>query len=539
MTNTMTESLLGLRRGMPSAVREVETLRVAADFPLSASEKDLSEARNQILRWAERRIGGKLPQPAWDGVSFEHLTGGRAAMATRVISVEADIWAIQVNGPDENVPGRTWTTEVSIGWRAGDGAKLGLRLLVTTGEDQLEIDPAVPGLLQQLASKCDLRILGMPLAAEGWLIGSDDELQDLIALLINPQRRLPVIVATGDERKADHDKPLIDAAALARATLGLAHVVILPARYTLGLTEEFGKTRSVFHGAVRTYLPGFDLDADPYAHRMVLAATLEVPEQARRALRLVKVSAANDSLRRLRLNHDVLSYSAVRSAVMRADVEKRRADGASDGDLLSLAYGEIERLERQLTEAEDWETQLSIEHGAAEERALAAEAALSAANARNDTLTKRLATLGQVVDDPLAIPSSWGDFADWCDTTLADRVVLSPSARRSVRNPTYGQVSVAARCLLWLATECRNRRLIGGGSVSEEVIEDAVRNSACGGDEYEFTFQGRKLTADWHVKSGGNTHDPARCLRIYYCWDPQSRLIVISDMPAHRTTGAS
>ena len=274
-------------------------------------------------------------------------------------------------------------------------------------------------------------------------------------------------------------------------------------------------------------------------HRMVLAATLLVPELAQRALRLVKLSAAKDSLRRLRLNYDVLSYSAVRSAAMRADVEKRRAAGASSSELLKLADDEIFALKQQLAQAEVLQGQFSDEHQAAENRALASEAALLAASSRIDTLNTALRSASVDVDALQPLPSSWADFALWCDTVLAGRVVLSSSASRSVRSPTYSNVGIAARCLLWLANECRNRRMNGGGSLAEENIEDGVRNANCGGDEYKFTFQERKLTADWHIKSGGNTHDPTRCLRIYYCWDEQSQLIVVSDMPAHRTTGAS
>ena len=39
--------------------------------------------------------------------------------------------------------------------------------------------------------------------------------------------------------------------------------------------------------------------------------------------------------------------------------------------------------------------------------------------------------------------------------------------------------------------------------------------------------------------SGGNTRDPSRCLRIYYCFDEQTQQIIVSDMPAHRRTAAS
>ncbi len=73
----------------------------------------------------------------------------------------------------------------------------------------------------------------------------------------------------------------------------------------------------------------------------------------------------------------------------------------------------------------------------------------------------------------------------------------------------------------------------------DEQIEEGIRNAPCGNDEFEVTWEGRTHSVDWHVKTGGNTRDPARCLRIYYFWEPSSKVIVIADMPAHRRTGAS
>jgi hypothetical protein len=82
-------------------------------------------------------------------------------------------------------------------------------------------------------------------------------------------------------------------------------------------------------------------------------------------------------------------------------------------------------------------------------------------------------------------------------------------------------------------------RISGGGSLREIVVEEGIRNSPCGEDTYEFDWSGRKFSADWHIKNGGNTRDPSRCLRIYYCFDEQTQQIIVSDMPAHRRTEAS
>ncbi len=79
----------------------------------------------------------------------------------------------------------------------------------------------------------------------------------------------------------------------------------------------------------------------------------------------------------------------------------------------------------------------------------------------------------------------------------------------------------------------------GEGSLREEPVEDGIKNAHCGRDQYDVTWQGALYTADWHIKNGGNTRDPRRCLRIYYFWDPSTQQIVVTDMPAHKVTDAS
>ena len=54
-----------------------------------------------------------------------------------------------------------------------------------------------------------------------------------------------------------------------------------------------------------------------------------------------------------------------------------------------------------------------------------------------------------------------------------------------------------------------------------------------------FDWQEGRLSADWHVKNGGNTREPRRCLRIYYGFDEATRQVVVADMPAHRRSGAT
>lgn len=320
--------------------------------------------------------------------------GGRTTLGVRLLEEDTDLWALRGDDPDKTIAGRTWTTEV-VTERGTDGVpRLSLRLLVSTGENELRFDPHVPGLLQQVAKHCGLRVGGYDAAPGASHVQSADDFDQFIAMLESPARRLPVFVASGDEHTADPDRPLIEADRLARATLGLAHVVVLPAAATYSLSDAVGKLRSVFHGAVRVYMPGFDTAADPYQHRLILADTVRRDPEA--TLCGLQAFAATESLRRTRLGHDVVPFAAVRS--QRAEQEARASSGASAADQLAAAKKSLEALtvERDEERARAKDTfELAYQE---EERAHAAESQLRGALARIEQLKAALTSRGQDPD---------------------------------------------------------------------------------------------------------------------------------------------
>lgn len=533
----MADALAPLRSRMPQTVQEREILRVVATVGGDDPAAAMDQARREALTWAQRRSGGRLPQEAWDGRSFEYLAGGRTTLGAQIENEGIALWAVRGDDPDKTMAGRIWTTEVTLGRRGEGSPQVSLRLLVSTPETELSISPHVPGLMQQIAEKCGLSVGAITLAAQPWRIDSDSDVEELVEILESRDRRLPVLVVTGDERAENPSAPLIDADALARATLGLAHVVVLPAGRTYGLSDAFGKVRSVYHGAVRIYLPGFDAASDPYEHRLILGDTISNdPEKAVTEIRRI---AAGESLRRTRLGHDVIAFAAVRSAALRIEQERRFNEGASDTDQIEVLRRRLNALETELAEAEAEGAQNFELAAAEEERAKLAESQLNASRARIQSLEARLNAQGLHPDDELIIPDSWDGFAEWCDQNFVGRCVLSPAARRGVRKPAFQDVTLVGRCIRWLASTCLDRRINGGGSLANIPIEEGVENAPCGADTFDFYFQGRRIQADWHVKSGGNTRDPLRCLRIYYGFDEMTQQIVIAEMPAHRRTDAS
>jgi len=539
MNTAMQQTLSGMAQRMPRVVREHEVLRVAG-WMLKSNASDVAKAAiNEVLKWAERRCGGRLPAEAWRHDTFEYFSGGRNSNCVRLKTDSSDLWAIRADDPDKTIAERTWTTEVVIGLIPNEPAKFSARLLVSTPENELLIEPHTPGFVQQVVETCSLVRGKYPLSVEPMRVETQEDAADLIGHLIDPEREMPTFVVTLSS-DADSTHPNLDADSLCRAMLGIAHIAVVNSSMTWNLTERFGRMRSVFGGAARVYLPGFTESADPYSHRLVLADQINTSDGAARCARWMRQLAAGESIRRTKLGRDVLAFSAIRNASLQVRQEILKSEGASDADQLKAANERISALEKDLTQQSADQNYYVEEYEKELERAELAEKQAQAAAYRIQALTSQLRSRGTDPDQDISLPTSWDALPDWCDQHLSGRLVLTSPARRGAKDPDFRDVEAVARCLLWLANTCLDSRIAGGGgSLREAVIEEGIRNSPCGSDTYDFDWNGRKFSADWHVKNGGNTRDPSRCLRIYYCFDEQTQQVIVSDMPAHRRTGAS
>ncbi len=255
----------------------------------------------------------------------------------------------------------------------------------------------------------------------------------LIDLLETQDRALPVFVASGVEGAADPDRPLIDTAELARTTLGLAHVVVLPARYTYALTDQFGKMRSVFHGAVRVYMPGFDSDAYPYDHRLFLSDSLSTEAGVAQCSGFLRRLAASESLKHTQLGHDVLSFVTVRSARLKLDQRNQATEGENKEEQLESATKRIEALEQELRDVEELLTLTDQSCREAEEHAKNSEREASISAHRIQKLISQLKDRGDTPDEGVQLPAAWEEFSDWCDEQLIGRLVLVSVARAGVK----------------------------------------------------------------------------------------------------------
>jgi hypothetical protein len=536
MSNSMTEALSHLSSRMPRIVREHEVLRVAGWMPGDNPDALSRKAAGEVLRWAQRRAGLPLPREAWEGESFELPLPGRDPSAIRLRGGASDLWAFRIHDPDKTVPGRAWTTEVVLGHVPGKPAQFSTRLLVATPEEDFSIDPAVPGFVVQVAEECGLMVGSQTVSATPEVYADGEDSETLIEHLTDPGRQLPTIVLTlADGESA----PYVDAEKLASVLTGLTHVAVACPEAAWRLTERLGKRLSVFGGAARVYQPGFEDSADPFAHRLVLSGQLVSADGVERATRWLRESAAQAGLKRTRIGGNVLTFSAIRAAHLEFQQSTLREADASDADQLAAALERIEALKGEIEDLKTEQTYYFEEFDKERERAEIAEAQAQKSAYRIQQLTDQLKSKGDDPDQEVQLPTDWSEFASWCEENLAGRLVLTPNAHRGTRKPLFQDVETAANSLLWLATEGRDRFRNGGGALANLPIFDGVQNAPCGADEFDFDWNSCRLSADWHIKNGGNTRDPLRCLRIYYCFDTQTQQIIVAHMPAHRRTGAT
>jgi hypothetical protein len=530
---------IGRFRYVPGQVREIEILRIAGQLEASGPSA-IAEAINAILRWAQKRRSPKLPKEAWQGESFEYLGGGRTCVANRLVQENSVIWALRADDPDKNVAGRTWTTEVVIGAETNQKPKISARLFSTTNETNLDIDTAAPGFIRQIIGSPGLTS-GFQCQDSAWWIHSKEEVEELLEGLTSRTRALPFVVITTGLAGYEASHLPLDPDEFAAAMSGLAHVAVLPEDLTWEMSRALGRPLSVFGGGIRVYQPGFSSDDDPYGpHDLIIGRQLEDRYTAGRAVQWLKYKLAYDSVRRIRLGSNVISYADVRDAAIVQRQKSLDTVGASSEDKLATAYLRIASLENQRKSDSEWTTELEDDNVKLKEKADRYEAQANATRLRVQQLEHILKQRGQPTSTIEPTPKAWNELADWCDRNFPGRLVLTSSARREAKNPEFEDIELAGRALSWLADDYRTARIEGGNAaLPDHSLEPGVRNAKCGGDTYETIWKGKKREVDWHVKNGGNTRDPTRCFCIYYFWDEQGEQVIVDHLPSHRVTGAS
>jgi len=528
-------------------------LRVRASVAQHAGRTPLRLCRDIVLEWLRSSLQEDLPRKALRHRGFSLRTGTTVCEGVRVRDRDGDQWAVMIERTP--APDRDIASEIVVSGRPGRSVVIGIRVVdrsIAPGDVEREY-PA--DLLAALAARMPLRQGGRRLAYEPVTVESEQTMRGFLALLSDADRQTPFAVLTLPSDAADRSAVETHALALAQAVTGLAVVWVLPPAMTFRLTERVTRHLSVFNGAWRLYMPGFGAGSSKSDHPLILWDRLnEEGGIARATERFLRASA--DAARNAGGGEHAPAY---------ADLEREAARiAARRGGLVSFLrrsiWGGADRVavvrepppapapapespgpSRRLRAARETATARARRYDRVKKRVVAAEQERDEALKRAEQLAGLVRVLGGDPDTRIPFPTTWADFAAWCDESLGGRLVLTGAARRELDGARFGDVDLAARCLNWLAEEYRTGRLNGGNASLRGRIDgiDGAFNVPCGRDSFEHFWDGRRHTVNWHIKRGANTRDPRRCLRIYYFWDEHARQVVVAAMPGHRKNALS
>ena len=532
--------------------------RVRTTFQILSSLRGegqvLADARGMACQWIEAKIARPLPAAIRDGETFSDELHGQ-----RVETFALDggrEWTLRYTRPDEPLPdrpaepGRTWTTDLWLREET-DRVRIAVRDRCTSTNDERGQPPMFrPRLVRDLSNRFgmqDVRVFSQ----EPWIIDGVAALDKLHAFLLDADRRCSVVLLTEvDSRRVPiRTLPfLLDAHRLAKACQCAAHVVALPQQMTFGWSERVGRTWSAFQGAIRVYRPGLDLDRDElHRHPLIM------PE---RVLAFARDGALMEDAYEKHLRDQIFAHAAAsepnwagvrfvpEARVLHAETLRRSSSTASE---TAARYDhELEMLRRQ---ANDAEALAQAYHDDAREAADQRDQSVAEnrmLRARIDQLQRGLRSGRQAVGK-VPRPASLDQIASWAEQELAGTVRLHPRAVRGLKNGEFRDVESLASALELLGREYRDlcMGVEGARGHFESRLGELGLRCSPSGDESSLGQQGDAYFVRWpysdsprcflgmHLRNTGNTRDPARCLAIYFFWDPDTLQVVVGWLPSH------
>jgi hypothetical protein len=538
---------LRLREALVQPVSQV-LLRVRKQDGISVFD----ETRNAVLRWLDNRAGSRLPNNAWEGDSFELEEVGAQRTAAVTVS-DPHYWAARLDDADRYVPQRVWTTEIGIGEHARGTVLVGARLFCSTRGDLVPFNRSVPGFIRQIVEGQPAELDGHSISTRPRVIATEEDVDDLVGLLISPVRTCDVIVFSLPERSTDPLETAASASEVALRTIGGAHVTILTGPASYMLTDRVGKEFSVFHQGVRTYRPGFNPNQDePFSHPLALPSRIAAwPDDGARAYeRFLVAQALARTVSRSDIENKLPSFAAVRRVAAQIRISAAQDGGSSTSDLLKLAEEENERLRKALDEEKD--TSDGLLKVAEDERSrMEAEADQLRANNRHlrcriQQLEEQSRSNGGTYSD-IDVPSTLGNFEDWCTRHLAGSVEMHNRAFQGIKRSEFAQVPLIYKSLLMLRDYYVPMRR-NGGLERLQAFEQACETLGITeeptftgprlgeeGETYLVRFSGRLVELDRHLKKG-ISREPRFCLRVYFFWDAKGEQVVVGWLPSHLDT---
>jgi len=512
--------------------------------PVSRIELDLTDSGAfdivvaKAVEWMRRNTTAPLPVDAGIGAPFEvDMPGTNSCRATRIEAADGVVWAgrSDVRHPDR--PRREWRTEVFVMRRHGEPTRFGVQLTCITHGDGPAYTPSRPRFVREI-------IETLSAEADQWPIGQEPhvldalELPGFVELLAHPRRRLPIVAISKDET----GRSRVDPVQLLKFISGAAHVVVLSFDQCLELTRSLGKPFSVFRGAARLYMPGFDEDRDdPYRHPLWLMSEVGpkrdlVPEIARRLFGAVLAASSPATFPTVTQIQRLAAEQAMMRRVPTSDLERLRQE-------LVAERSRVTQLKEDYESA--WALALEREEALEQMRADLARAKEENFSLRDRLQAARSATGAAKGGRPDREPNSYDDLEEWSRDVIGEEVVFSRKSLSACRKDGHPATLKRIADALIAVRDYKIPLLLHGGAerksawerrCRELVLEDkpcfSDRNNARKRPEYSAKIEDITYVLYDHLKYGTST-DLREAFRIYYAWDSEEKRFVIGSMPHH------
>ena len=499
-----------------------------------------------VLRFTGKTLKVAIPPEAEKHLSFE-LSDDE--MSCECVSVpERLLWAIRFDYPGkENL---TWFYDITM-IREDDDLLFGLKIEVSLKTDPRPLQSDL-SLVKALLDS-NLLVQGKPIADNIWPVRTAEEVDDLIALLIEKNRTLPVLVVSELNRINRNQRSfMVDANYLAKQVKGFAIVVRLMFKATFPFSERIGRPWAVFDGACRTYYPKVDFENGvPVHHPSTLKDQIKywVSPDGKRgpdAFTSFLIEVAYQAASRSRTDWNGL-YFVPDARILASEIEMAHAQHEANAPERERAMQKhIEALQKKLLSAEadnvDW----------LEEAEKASEIA-EYYKQQNADLRMRLDAMrahlhqhnDEMPDKDVPIPDKYDEMETWVRTYLAGQLILHPRAERAVGKAEYEDVRLVYKALLALANEYRDSRIgVGTDEAFKAALADlgvefagAIDKARAGqeGEAYYVNYPigtTSRAFLEYHLTKG-TRHEDRYCLRIYFFWDDNTNQVVVGWLPSH------
>lgn len=506
-------------------VQVVANLRQREGGPVASAESGI----RTVLDWLKNKQGLALPASAYAGESFEvDAADGQPVLVERLDK----FWSLQFDRFDRDVPGRIWRTEASVAY-SDKIAAAGVRLAVIDANALADFIPSVPRVIGDLIKTPGLYDYGIDLTDSPIRVSMDRHLEDLTALLVNPNRTRPVVVFSEDpgcDAQTDAQKA-------AERLAGIGHVFVINEEQSWGLTDLLGREFSVWKGAVRTYNPGFNPQVDevtqhPPATREWLKARFGSLDRFYSVL--VGTFAAR-TVRATGLEEALPTFRTIKQASIEKKIEglAKAAKGKTERE--ALLEKENALLKQQIQEKKNEFDFADAEVKQAEAERDQYRGQLSSLRAKIDALEQRIGEAALQVD----YPDSFDVIDDWALNNLPGRLVLLNRAARAARKSPFNEPQLVYRCLERLARDYVDARR--AGTPVSNLFDDLGVHLERTGDEatlsqwkeyYFVPYRTRSQFLEWHLKRGSDKSE-TNTMRIYFFYDEEDQQVVVGHLPSH------